>query len=169
MNKTTIASTLRHGIAIMSLCALVAAGTAISLGTGNAQAASDAGPLVTQRAHAANEGANQEANQARHTAAAPTSSAYAANDEPAPRASKKKSGGKTLRGKLNLNTATAEQLRKLPGVGPAKARRIIESRNKEGKFRRVRDLRRVKGIGYKTLQKLEPYLSVDGPTTLTVE
>ena len=77
--------------------------------------------------------------------------------------------GKILRGKLNLNTATEEQLQMLPGIGEAKARRIVEDRQKRGKFQRVRDLKRVKGIGYKTLKKLTPYLAVDGETTLQLE
>ena len=77
--------------------------------------------------------------------------------------------GKVLRGKLNLNTATEEQLRMLPGIGESKARRIVEFRTKRGKFKRVRDLRRVKGIGYKTLKKLSPFLAVKGKNTLTLE
>ena len=71
-----------------------------------------------------------------------------------------------LRGKINLNTATEEQLQRLPGVGPAKAERIVSWRKKNGGFRRVADLRKVKGFGYKTLRKLEPFLDVKGDTTL---
>ncbi|MEZ4403903.1 MAG: helix-hairpin-helix domain-containing protein [Kofleriaceae bacterium] len=71
------------------------------------------------------------------------------------------------RGRVNLNTATADELERLPGIGPAKADRIIAYRAKHGPFRRVADLRRVKGFGYKTLKKLEPFLDVKGPTTLT--
>lgn len=74
--------------------------------------------------------------------------------------------GKELSGKLNINTATEEQLTMLPGIGPKKAQRILDYRAKHGKFKRVRDLRRVKGFGYKTVTKLEPYLTVDGKTTL---
>jgi competence protein ComEA len=74
--------------------------------------------------------------------------------------------GKVLSGKLNINTATEEQLTMLPGIGPKKAQRILDYRAKQGKFKRVRDLRRVKGFGYKTVTKLEPYLTVDGKTTL---
>lgn len=70
-------------------------------------------------------------------------------------------------GKLNLNTATGDQLQLLPGIGPAKAERILEWRQKHGSFRRVADLRRVKGFGYRTLKRLEPYLDVRGENTLT--
>jgi competence protein ComEA len=71
------------------------------------------------------------------------------------------------RGKLNLNTASEAQLQLLPGVGPAKAERIVAWRKKNGGFRRVADLRKVKGFGYKTLRKLEPFLAVNGETTIS--
>ena len=69
-------------------------------------------------------------------------------------------------GKLNLNTATEEQLMLLPTVGPAKAERIVSWRKKNGGFKRTADLRRVKGFGYKTFKRLEPLLDVKGDTTL---
>lgn len=95
-------------------------------------------------------------------AAPPAVAAAAASDErdDAP------PGRKATSGKLNLNTATPEQLELLPGVGPAKAERIIAFRQKHGPFKRVADLRRVKGFGRKTLKKLEPFLDVKGETTL---
>lgn len=73
---------------------------------------------------------------------------------------------KAQSGKVNLNTATAEQLQMLPGVGPSKAERIIAYRKRHGGFRRIADLRRVRGIGAKTLKKLERFLDVRGETTL---
>ena len=75
-------------------------------------------------------------------------------------------GKKAVTGKLNLNTATVDQLMLLPGVGPSKAERVIAWRTKNGEFKRVADLRKVKGFGYKTLKKLEPFLDVKGETTL---
>lgn len=63
---------------------------------------------------------------------------------------------------VDLNTATAEQLIALPGIGETKAARILEYRKKHGSFKRVVDLRRVKGFGRKTVSKLEPYLMVGG-------
>ncbi len=73
---------------------------------------------------------------------------------------------KDLTGKLNLNTATEDQLMMLPTVGPAKAERIVTWRKKNGGFKRTADLRRVKGFGYKTFKRLEPFLDIKGETTL---
>ncbi len=70
-------------------------------------------------------------------------------------------------GKLNLNTATEEQLMMLPTVGPSKAERIVAWRKKNGGFKRAADLRRVKGFGYRTYKKLEPFLDIKGEWTLT--
>ena len=78
----------------------------------------------------------------------------------------RKKSARELTGKLNLNTATAEQLMLLPTVGPAKAERILTWRKKNGAFRRTADLRRVKGFGYKTFKRLEPFLDIKGDTTL---
>lgn len=77
--------------------------------------------------------------------------------------------GKTVTGKVNLNTATPEQLMLLPGVGPSKAERVVAWRGKFGPFKRVADLRKVKGFGYKTLKRLEPHLDVKGESTLIVQ
>jgi competence protein ComEA len=62
--------------------------------------------------------------------------------------------------RVNLNTATLEQLDALPGVGPAIAQRIIDSRQAEGPFRQVDDLTRVDGIGAKTLERLREQVTV---------
>jgi len=76
---------------------------------------------------------------------------------------------KEVTGKLNLNTATEDQLMLLPTIGPSKAERIVTWRKKNGGFKRTADLRRVKGFGYKTFKRLEPYLDIKGDTTLTTK
>ena len=98
------------------------------------------------------------------TRATPTSTAFP-DDDP-PRTSVKKSA---LAGKLNLNTATPDQLMMLPSVGPSKAERIVVWRKKNGGFKRIADLRRVKGFGYRTFKRLEPLLDIKGDTTLAAK
>lgn len=63
-------------------------------------------------------------------------------------------------GKVNLNTATVEQLTSVPGVGPKLAARIVEQRQKSGSFKSVQEILSVKGIGEKNLVKLQTYLTV---------
>ena len=64
---------------------------------------------------------------------------------------------------VNLNTAPAEQLERLPGVGPKTAARIIEYRQKNGGFKKVEDLMNVRGIGEKNFLRLKPLLTVGAP------
>ncbi len=54
---------------------------------------------------------------------------------------------KTIEGKININTATIEELSSLPGIGPSKAGAIIEFREKYGLFESIEDLLYVPGIG----------------------
>ncbi len=70
-----------------------------------------------------------------------------------------------LEGKVNLNTATREQLMLLPGVGPATADKLLAYRAQR-RFHRIAHIMRVKGVGKKTYAKLRPFLAVDGETTL---
>ena len=69
-------------------------------------------------------------------------------------------------GVLNLNTASEEELMRLPGVGASKAKAILELRSQLKGFKKVEDLMRVKGIGRKTFRKLLPMLKLEGATTL---
>lgn len=59
-------------------------------------------------------------------------------------------------GPVDLNRATATELQRLTGIGPALARRILELRRQKGGFRRVEELVEVRGIGPKTLERLRP-------------
>jgi competence protein ComEA len=62
-----------------------------------------------------------------------------------------------------VNHASAEELRRLPGVGPKRADAIIALRQRMGRFQRVEDLLRVKGVGRATLRKWRPLLRLDAP------
>ena len=68
---------------------------------------------------------------------------------------------------VNINTASADQLQLLPGIGPALAKRIIEFREANGPFEKVDELVAVRGIGEKSLAKLRPYVVTSGATDLT--
>jgi len=72
-----------------------------------------------------------------------------------------------LSGVVNVNTASAEELSMLPGIGPARARAIVELRQHKGGFKRIEDLLEVKGIGEAGLAKLRPFVALEGKTTLS--
>ncbi|MEI7542140.1 MAG: helix-hairpin-helix domain-containing protein [bacterium] len=62
---------------------------------------------------------------------------------------------------VNINTATAEELDKLPGVGKTIAERIVTLRQERGEYKTINDLKKVKGITAKKLQKLQKYIITD--------
>lgn len=61
---------------------------------------------------------------------------------------------------IDLNTATAEQLDTLPGIGPATARSILDERRRKGRFGSVDDLLDVRGIGEAKLAEIRPLVRV---------
>jgi competence protein ComEA len=61
--------------------------------------------------------------------------------------------------KVNLNTATVEQLDALPGIGPAIAQRIVDYRQTDGPFATPEDIMNVKGIGQATFEKLQDLIT----------
>lgn len=71
-----------------------------------------------------------------------------------------------LQGVLNINKASAQQWQIFPGVGPSIANKIIKHRQNKS-FRSVKQLREVKGIGPKFIQRFAGHLRINGPTTLT--
>lgn len=62
--------------------------------------------------------------------------------------------------KVSLNSANAEQLQQLTGVGVKKAQAIIAYRNQNGGFKRIDDLKKVKGIGEKLFEQNRARLSL---------
>ena len=62
--------------------------------------------------------------------------------------------------RINVNTAMEDDLKRLPGIGPAMASRIIETRDQKP-FANVDELRRVRGIGPKILEGLKPFVTVE--------
>ncbi len=62
--------------------------------------------------------------------------------------------------KINLNTATKEQLDSIPGIGEAKAQSIIEYRKTCGAFKKIEDIKNISGIGDAVFEKLKDYITV---------
>jgi len=62
--------------------------------------------------------------------------------------------------KININTATAEQLDALPGIGPAHAQAIIDYRTQNGPFKSIQDIENVKGIKAGVFSKIQDHITV---------
>ena len=65
-------------------------------------------------------------------------------------------------GRLDLNAATAQELDTLPGIGPVLSQRIVQLREERGGFSSKEELLDVEGIGEVTLEKIRPYLYLEG-------
>ncbi len=61
---------------------------------------------------------------------------------------------------ISINTASAPELERLPGIGPVIAQRIVEYREQHGPFQRLEDLLDVEGIGPSKLESLQGYVRV---------
>ena len=65
-------------------------------------------------------------------------------------------------GKVDINTADADTLMLLPGIGSVTAEKIISYREKYGPFRKIEDIKKVSGIGDKTFEEIRKYIKVGG-------
>ena len=75
----------------------------------------------------------------------------------------------SLPGTVNVNTATAEELQLLPGVGEARAKAVIALRKQRGGLKSVEELKDVKGIGDIALERIRPFVATKGKTTARIE
>lgn len=66
-----------------------------------------------------------------------------------------------IEGKININTASAELLETLPGIGPSYAQRIIEYRDSHGGFKTIEEVQNVQGIGPKTYERIRDRITVE--------
>ena len=67
-------------------------------------------------------------------------------------------------GRMDINTASYQQLQLLPGIGEALAQRIIDYRTEHGDFIAIEDLMKVSGIGEKKFEALKPYIKIGAST-----
>jgi len=66
-----------------------------------------------------------------------------------------------IKEKVNINKATADELKLLPGIGPVLAKRILTLRERKGGFKRLEDLLEVNGIGLKKLDRIKQWVVLD--------
>jgi competence protein ComEA len=85
---------------------------------------------------------------------------YSVSEATAEEAAPPGAQGLTASGKVNINTASTDELLTLNGVGPATAGKIIDYRTKNGNFKRVEDIMNVSGIGEATFEKLREHIAV---------
>lgn len=100
-------------------------------------------------ASAGDDGAGSSAGQrrARGRASGNAAKGHAQNADASPRAAK-----------ISINKASAANLETIPGIGPSTAQHIVADRAQHGKFKRLEDLMRVKGIGKKKFEKIKPHI-----------
>lgn len=65
-----------------------------------------------------------------------------------------------IRIQISLNKAAVSELVNLPGIGPSIAQRIVEYREINGEFKKLEDVKKVKGIGDKLFIKILPYIKL---------
>ena len=77
--------------------------------------------------------------------------------------------GQELQYQIDVNSAAWVEWAQLGGIGEVLGRRIVQDREQNGPFQSIDDLRRVKGVGQKTLERLRPYLTLEAPPALPPE
>ncbi|MDN3513955.1 MAG: helix-hairpin-helix domain-containing protein [Candidatus Brocadia sp.] len=71
-----------------------------------------------------------------------------------------------VEGKVNINTATEDQITLLPGIGSKLAAEIVNHRATSGNFKTIDDLKKISGVGDKKFEKIKDFIVVDGDTTI---
>lgn len=124
----------------------------------------DAAPSNTAEAAPAPRGGTEPKDATPPVASGPAATRCPCNPADSAPTQVPTSAGRLPDGRVILNSATPSDLTTLPGIGQKRAEAIIALRTKLKGFRKLSDLLRVKGIGVKSLRKLEPKLVLDPPS-----
>ena len=68
--------------------------------------------------------------------------------------------GNDTDGRININTANEKELQELPGIGPAMSARIVEYREENGNFKKIEDIKKIRGIGNAKFEKLKDKVTI---------
>ncbi len=71
-----------------------------------------------------------------------------------------------VEGKININTATEDQIELLPGIGPKLATEVLNYRTNNGNFKTIDDIKKVSGVGDKKFEKIKNFIMIEGDTTI---
>ncbi|WP_241520192.1 ComEA family DNA-binding protein [Bifidobacterium catulorum] len=126
-------------------------------GTGAASTESSVSPADPSGSASPRSPASSAASQSAASQSASSSPAASPSPSSDPSASATVGGTSAA---IDLNTATAEQLETINGIGPVTARKILDHRTRNGRFSNVDELLDVPGIGAKTLEKIRPHVTV---------
>ena len=66
-----------------------------------------------------------------------------------------------LKEKININTASAQELELIPGIGPVLSQRILKYRKDIGRFQSIEELKKISGIGEKRFEQIKDYVTVE--------
>ena len=69
-------------------------------------------------------------------------------------------------GKVNINKATESQIAMLPGLGPKLATEVVNYRTNNGNFKTAEDIKKVSGVGDKKFEKIKDFIILEGETTI---
>lgn len=152
-----LAITRSEATALLALAALLTAGMVVRYVQGSPRAVPGSERAATdhrfQKGVARLRALQKEGASAQEASPQEGGRSTAADHSPAARGAEK----------MNLNEASAQQLERLPRVGPVIASRIVAYREAHGPFAEVAHLERVSGIGPKTMERLTPLLIVAPP------
>jgi competence protein ComEA len=121
------------------------------------RSASSAGPSLASSDASTPVATDAVVDDASSESAAPSASTSSTSPADAALAVDQQPDGAIL---VDLNHASEDDLRKLPGVGPHRAKAIVDLRARLGSFKRVEDLARLKGFGRSTLRRLRPFVRI---------